>query len=156
MNSHSKSQRIAFIALLVAAVVLIAGGAFGVVNRTSASGEQMLSDMRLNLPTELKQAKNLLNDRKNILYIARKEAEDTVKLAEERAKKILDQDELVRQAQARANEIVTQAQMQAREIKKATNEFVEQRLTEVESNLVKNLNEVRDTKKALRPGKAAN
>ena len=47
MNSHSKSQRIAFIALLVAAIVLIAGGAFGVVNRTSASGEQMLSDMRL-------------------------------------------------------------------------------------------------------------
>ena len=156
MNSLSKSQKIAFIALLVAAIVLIAGGAFGVVNRTSASGEQMLSDMRLNLPTELKQAKNLLNDRKNILYIARKEAEDTVKLAEERAKKILDQDELVRQAQARANEIVTQAQMQAREIKKATNEFVEQRLTEVENNLVKNLNEVRDTKKALRPGKAAN
>lgn len=118
--------------------------------------QELLSDMRLNLPTELKQAKNLLNDRKNILYIARKEAEDTVKLAEERAKKILDQDELVRQAQARANEIVTQAQMQAREIKKATNEFVEQRLTEVENNLVKNLNEVRDTKKALRPGKTAN
>ena len=47
MNSLSKSQKIAFIALLVAAVVLIAGGAFGVVNRTSASGEQMLSDMRL-------------------------------------------------------------------------------------------------------------
>ena len=45
MNSLSKSQKIAFIALLVAAVVLIAGGAFGVVNRTSASGEQMLSDM---------------------------------------------------------------------------------------------------------------
>ena len=47
MNSLSKSQKIAFIALLVAAIVLIAGGAFGVVNRTSASGEQMLSDMRL-------------------------------------------------------------------------------------------------------------
>ena len=47
MNSHSKSQRIAFIALLAAAIVLIAGGIFGVVNRTSASGEQMLSDMRL-------------------------------------------------------------------------------------------------------------
>ena len=47
MNSLSKSQKIAFIALLVAAIVLIAGGAFGVVNRTRASGEQMLSDMRL-------------------------------------------------------------------------------------------------------------
>lgn len=49
--------------------------------------QELLSDMRLNLPTELKQAKNLLNDRKNILYIARKEAEDTVKLAEERSQK---------------------------------------------------------------------
>ncbi len=47
MNSRSKSQKIAFVALLVAAVVLIAGGIFGVINRTSDSGEQMLSDMRL-------------------------------------------------------------------------------------------------------------
>ena len=47
MNSHSKSQKIAFVALLIAAVALIAGGVFGIVNRTSASGEQMLSDMRL-------------------------------------------------------------------------------------------------------------
>ena len=61
--------------------------------------QELLSDMRLNLPTELKQAKNLLNDRKNILYIAKKEAEDTVHLAEERAKKILDQSEIMKQAQ---------------------------------------------------------
>lgn len=115
--------------------------------------QELLNDMRLSLPTELKQAKNLLNDRKNILYIAKKEAEDTVRLAEERAKKILDQDELVREAQARANEIVTQAQMQSREIKKATNEFVEQRLTDIENNLVQNLTDIRDTKKALRPSK---
>ena len=115
--------------------------------------QELLNDMRLNLPTELKQAKNLLNDRKNILYIAKKEAEDTVRLAEERAKKILDEDELTHQAQARANEIVTQAQMQSREIKKATNDFVEQKLVDMETNLLKNLNEVRETRKALRPGK---
>ena len=47
MNKHSKAQRAAFIALLVAAVVLIAGGVFGVINRSSTSGEGMLSDMRL-------------------------------------------------------------------------------------------------------------
>ena len=47
MNSLSKSQKIAFIALLAAAIALIVGGVFGVVNRPSASGEQMLSDMRL-------------------------------------------------------------------------------------------------------------
>ena len=47
MNSRSKSQTIAFVVLLAAAVVLIAGGVFGVINRTSDSGEQMLSDMRL-------------------------------------------------------------------------------------------------------------
>ncbi len=115
--------------------------------------QELLSDMRLNLPTELKQAKNLLNDRKNILYIAKKEAEDTVHLAEERAKKILDQSEIMKQAQDKANEIVTQAHMQAREIKKATNDFVEQRLADVESNLLNNLNQIRETKKALKPAK---
>ncbi len=115
--------------------------------------QELLGDMRLNLPTELKQAKNLLNDRKNILYIAKKEAEDTVRLAEERAKKILDQDELVRQAQAKANEIMTQAHTQAREVKKAANDFVEQKLSDVENNLIQNLNEIRETKKALRPAK---
>ena len=113
--------------------------------------QELLGDMRLSLPTELKQAKNLLNDRRNILYIAKKEAEDTVRLAEERAKKILDQDELVRQAQAKANEIMTQAHTQAREVKRAANDFVEQKLTEVENNLIQNLNEIRETKKAIRP-----
>ncbi len=115
--------------------------------------QELLGDMRLNLPTELKQAKNLLTDRKNILYIAKKEAEDTVRLAEERAKKIVDQDELVRQAQAKANEIMTQAQAQSREVKKAANDFVEQKLADVESSLIQNLNEIRETKKALRPVK---
>lgn len=115
--------------------------------------QELLGDMRLSLPTELKQAKNLLNDRRNILYIAKKEAEDTVRLAEERAKKILDQDELVRQAQAKANEIMTQAHAQAREVKRAANDFVEQKLTEVENNLIQNLNEIRETKKAIRPAK---
>lgn len=109
--------------------------------------------MRLNLPTELKQAKNLLNDRKNILYIAKKEAEDTVHLAEERAKKILDQSEIMKQAQDKANEIITQAHMQAREIKKATNDFVEQRLADVENTLLNSLNQIRETKKALKPAK---
>ena len=115
--------------------------------------QELLGDMRLSLPTELKQAKNLLNDRRNILYIAKKEAEDTVRLAEERAKKILDQDELVRQAQAKANEIMTQAHTQAREVKRAANDFVEQKLTEVENNLIQNLNEIRETKQAIRPAK---
>ena len=115
--------------------------------------QELLSDMRLNLPTELKQAKNLLNDRKNILYIAKKEAEDTVHLAEERAKKILDQSEIMKQAQDKANEIITQSHMQAREIKKATNDFVEQRLADVENTLLNSLNQIRETKKALKPAK---
>ena len=60
---------------------------------------------------------------------------------------------MVRQAQAKANEIMTQAHAQAREVKKAANDFVEQKLTDVENNLIQNLNEIRETKKALRPAK---
>jgi simple sugar transport system permease protein len=43
----TRSQRIATIVLLVAAVALIGGGVLGVMNRFSDSGEQMLRDLRL-------------------------------------------------------------------------------------------------------------
>ncbi len=43
----TKSQKIAAYILFAAALVLIAGGAFGVLNRASASGEQMINELRL-------------------------------------------------------------------------------------------------------------
>lgn len=62
---------------------------------------ELLDDMRLNLPTEIKQAKAIVADRTEIVTVAKREAETIVRRAEERAKALVAQEEITRQAQAR-------------------------------------------------------
>ena len=114
----------------------------------------LVADIRLNMPGEIKQVKMIVADRKQIVDDARAEAEGIVQRAEERAKAIVDKDELVKQAQLKANEINTQAQVQARELKRATNDFVDRLLMETETSLMKNVQEIKSVRTSIRkPGK---
>ena len=114
---------------------------------------ELLDDVRLNMPVEIKQAKMIVADRKQIVDDAKREAEIIIQKAEERAKAIVDHDELVKQAQIRANEINTQAQVQSRELKRATNDFVDQSLQEIEALLAKNMQEIKSARIAVRKPK---
>ncbi len=113
----------------------------------------LIGDVRLNMPVEIKQAKMIVADRKQIVDDAKREAEIIIQKAEERAKAIVDHDELVKQAQIRANEINTQAQVQSRELKRATNDFVDQSLQEIEALLAKNMQEIKSARIAVRKPK---
>ena len=113
----------------------------------------LIGDVRLNMPVEVKQAKMIVADRKQIIEDAKREAEIIVQKAEERAKAIVDHDELVKQAQIRANEINTQAQVQSRELKRATNDFVDKTLLEIEGVLAKNMQEIKTARIAVRKPK---
>lgn len=116
---------------------------------------ELLDDMRLNLPTEIKQAKAIVADRTEIVTVAKREAETIVRRAEERAKAMVAQEEITRQAQAQASEILSQAQMKSREMKSAANDFVDNILKQTEETLTGSLAEVKNTRKAIRqqPGK---
>ena len=86
---------------------------------------ELLEDLKMHIPVEVAKAKEIVNDRKIILDDAKKEAEMVIRVAEERAKKLVDHDEVVKQAQAKANEILSTSQLQARELKKATSDYVD-------------------------------
>ena len=109
----------------------------------------LVGDVRLNMPVEIKQAKMIVADRKQIIDDAKREAEAIVQKAEERAKVIVDHDELVKKAQLRASEINTQAQTQSRELKRVTNEFVDQSLQDVEALLSSKLQELKSARIAM-------
>ena len=113
----------------------------------------LIGDVRLNMPVEIKQAKMIVADRKQIVEDAKREAEIIIQKAEERAKSIVDHDELLKKAQIRANEINTQAQVQSRELKRATNDFVDQSLQEIEALLAKNMQEIKSARIAVRKPK---
>lgn len=114
---------------------------------------ELVEDIRLHLPVEISKAQEIVNDRKIILDDAKKEAEMVIRVAEERAKKLTDQNEIVKQAQVKANEILSNSQLQARELKKATSDYVDALLRSNEEHLAKTLNDLRSKRQAIKVNK---
>lgn len=110
----------------------------------------VIDDIRLNMPTEIKQAKSIVADRAEIITTAKREAENIVRNAEERARAIVAQEEITRMAQAKAHEIMVQAQGKSREMRKAAQDFVDDIMRRADEGLTQNLSEVRKTRAALR------
>ena len=110
----------------------------------------MLADLRAQLPRELEDARRIVADRNNILETAKKEAEMTTRAAEERARRLVDHDEIVKQAQMQANEIMSTAQLQSRELKKAAIEYADSVLAQVDEQLNKSVIEVRQRRQGGR------
>lgn len=110
----------------------------------------LLDEMRLSLPGEIKQARSIVADRAEIISVAKQEAEGIVQKAEERAKALVSRENIVKQSQARAAEIMQSAQMKAREMRTAANDYSEKALRETEESLTRSLSDVKNTRQALR------
>lgn len=106
---------------------------------------ELIDEVRINMPKEIKQARDLVNDRKTILNDAKNEAANIISRAEQRAAMMVSQQEIVRQANARANELNATAQTQTKELRDATNKYVDNMLGKVEELLS---NDLIDVKKA--------
>ena len=111
---------------------------------------EMIADLRAQLPREIEDARRIVADRSNILETAKKEAEMTTRVAEERARKLVDHDEIVKQAQLKAGEIMSTAQLQSRDLKKAAMEYADSCLAQVDEQLNKSLIEVRQRRQSFK------
>lgn len=111
---------------------------------------ELLNDIRLNLPAEMKQARQIVADRADIIATANREAEAVIRKAEERARAILAQETIVKQAQQRANEIIAQANQKSRELRSASQEYSDDMLRQAEESITKLLTDVRTTRQMLR------
>lgn len=111
---------------------------------------EIIEDIRLNMPTEIRQAKLIVADRSDIIAKAKAEAEYIIHSAEERARAMVAQDEVHRQAVQRAGEIMEQAQTKSREMRRAATDFAETVLKNTEETLSSSLSEVKQARTALR------
>ncbi|MCI5801190.1 MAG: ATPase [Oscillospiraceae bacterium] len=110
----------------------------------------LIDDIRLNMPAEIKQAKQIVADRAEIISVAKTEADAIVRKAEERAKHLVSEAEVNKQAKAKAEELLAQSRMKSREMRQATQEFVDNMLKNTEETLGRSLSDVRSTRQALR------
>ena len=98
----------------------------------------------------MRKAKAIVADRAQIISEAQREAETIVRVAEEKAKTLVNQEEIVRQAQAKANDIMAQAQVKFREMRKASNDYVEDIMRRTDEAVSASLAELRKTRQSIK------
>lgn len=109
----------------------------------------ILDQMQDSMPAEVRQAKNIVADRKQILTEANRESENIIRAAEERKKVMLNQNELVREAKAKAKDIIEDAVKKSEEIKKAANRYVSSVMKKTEDGITQQLEEIRKTRQSV-------
>ena len=96
---------------------------------------EILDEIRRALPDEIRQAKNIVNDRSSIIAKAKEEAEVIIRRAEERAQVLVSEEQITRAAQAKATEILSAAQSEARQMRNSITDFCDGKLKHLEEEL---------------------
>lgn len=96
---------------------------------------ELVKEVRLKLPDDIKQAKWVKEERQRILMEAQKEANSIIQEAESKIASLVDEHEITKKAYEQANEIVSNAQKNAREIRLGTRDYADSVLNKVEEIL---------------------
>lgn len=111
---------------------------------------QILDEIREEIPAEVRKAKAIMADCTQLIEDAKREAETIVRVAEEKQNALIAQDEVVRQAQAKANDLIAQAQAKFKEMRKASNDYVDDLMRRTDESLSENLAELRKTRQNIK------
>ena len=111
---------------------------------------EILEEIRMKLPDELKQAKWVKEERQRIIMDAQKEADQIVKETETKIISLVDDHEITRQALAQKEEIIESADRVAREISAGTREYADALLERLEEILKETLTVIHDNRKELK------
>lgn len=106
--------------------------------------------IRAILPEELETARALLRDKERIVEEACAKAEEYIEQYRGEAARLLDENEITRNARQMADEIVARAQQISREIRQDANEYAEGVLTHMEIVLRRGLEAISMGKEELR------
>ena len=109
-----------------------------------------LDEIRANLPWELRQAQQIVNDRAQIVDTANAQAQAIVKKAEERARILVSDAEIVKAAQQRAAEITAAAQSESRTLRQTVTDYCDNMLKTTEEAMVENAAQVKNVRASLR------
>ncbi len=104
----------------------------------------IIDQMRIAIPEEVKKAQQLLGQRDRVLAQAQEEANRTLELARQKADQLVAKDMVVVEAQRRAELIVSQARSDAEGVRADADDYVMDSLRQLEAELARNLNQVRN------------
>ena len=103
----------------------------------------LLDEISNQLPGELKQAKTIVESRNEVITNAKREAENILKQAEQRARQMISHEEVYLQAQKNA-------QAKIKELRQVTNDYVDDSMKRTEDAIAQALSEIRESRSKFR------
>ena len=102
----------------------------------------IIDQMRIAIPEEVKKAQQLLGQRDRVLAQAQEEANRTLELARQKADQLSSKEMVVQEAQRRAEQIVSQARADAEAIRADADDYAMNSLTQLNDELDRITNQV--------------
>ena len=106
----------------------------------------MLDEISAQLPGELTQSRTIVESRNELINQARHEAEGIIRQAQEKAKQLVTQEAIYAEAKRQCEEMVRQTQARVKELRRVSNEYMDDALRRTEEAIAQSLSEVRDTR----------
>ena len=106
----------------------------------------MLDEIIAQLPVELKQSRTIVESRNELIGQARREAENLIRQAQEQANKMIAEETIYQEAKRQCQEMVMQTKTRMAELRRASNDYMDDALRRTEEAVAMSLEDVRDTR----------
>ena len=110
----------------------------------------IIDQMRIAIPEEVKKAQQLLGQRDRVLAQAQEEANRTLEIARQKADQLISKDMVMQEAQRRADQLLTQARAEAEGIRGDADDYVINSLTQLQEELERITNQVNNGVRTVR------
>lgn len=106
----------------------------------------LLDEIKAQMPNEISEAKRLVTARNEFITNAKREADSIKKVAEDRARQLVDEEEIVKQARVKADGIISNAKEKSDELRRVANEYAEEILRRTEESISTALDEIQESR----------
>ena len=102
----------------------------------------IIDQMRITIPEEVKKAQQLLGQRDRVLAQAQEEANRTIELARQKSDELVTKDTVAQDARRRADQIIAQSRVEAENIRADADDYAMNSLLQLEAELERITNQV--------------
>ena len=106
----------------------------------------MLDEIIAQLPVELKQSRTIVESRNELIGQARREAEGIVRQAQQKARELVAEEAIYQEARRQCQEMFNKTQNRIAELRKISNDYMDDALRRTEEAIAASLEDVRDTR----------
>ena len=104
----------------------------------------IIDQMRIAIPEEVKKAQQLLGQRDRVLAQAQEEANRTIEIARQKADQLVARDMIVQEAQRKADQVQIQSRAEADRVRNDADDYVIESLNQLQAELERIANQVRN------------